>query len=600
MTTSISYSISIPDPASHWAEVELRLVDADALPEELQFHMAAWCPGSYLIRDYARHVSDIEVQGDDCPLPIAKVDKQVWQVERRGCRRLRVRYRLYCRELTVRTNHVDATHALLNGPATFLYLAELRHAPCGVSLSLPDELHWSIATALPFSNGEYRARDLDHLFDSPIHAGRFQRSEFVAAGVPFELVLWGEAVAGERTVEDLCRDLARVVAVHAARIGGELPFPRYQFHLLLAPGLYGGLEHSDCSTNLAAPTAMVGEKEYGDLLELLSHEFFHAWNGKRMFPRAFKQLDYGRENYTHCLWVVEGMTAYIDRHTLRAASCMSVGRYLEKVLEEWALLQGIPGRRRYSLEEASFDAWIKLYKPDESTINTSVSYYLKGGLVHLCLDLEIRKQTAGERSLADVFRHLWARYGRTGAGYPEELLPDFEQASGASLSDFFARFVSGREDPDLPAYLANAGVMVQPLWDRPEKYAHSSPGYLGAILESGSTRLASVLEGGPGQRGGLSPADELIACDGYRLEGEADLRRRIASRAPGTRVELALFRLGRLHQSSVELAESPPTRYAAVVEESASAAERACFRAWLGEEFPAPGVLATGNVARWI
>jgi predicted metalloprotease with PDZ domain len=601
MTASMTYSISLPHPESHWAHLELALSGIEALPEKLDLRMAAWCPGSYLVRDYARQVADLEAIGaDGGALAVEKIDKQTWRVERRGNERLRVRYRVYCHELSVRTNHVDGSHAFLHGPATFLYLDEARQTACSVRLALPPGRQWRVSTTLPMSGGEYRARDLDHLFDSPMHAGVVSSYELSAAGRPIELVIWGRPAPGERSVEDLCGDLTRVVEAHAARVGGTLPCERYLFLLMLAPGVYGGLEHSDCSANLGPPQAFSTEKDYGDLLELLSHEFFHLWNGKRIFPRAFERFDYTRENYTRCLWQVEGMTAYVDRHTLRAAGCMSVSRYLEKVLEEWAWLQAIPGRKRHSLEEASFDVWIKLYKPDEATVNTSVSYYLKGGLVHLCLDLEIRKQTLGERSLAVVLRHLWERYGRRGVGYPEELLPDFEQATGAALRDFFNRFVRGHEDPDLAHYLASAGLLLQALWDRPDKFKGTAPASLGVMLQPGTLRLASVLEGGPGQAAGLSPGDDLIAIDGYRLEGEPDLRRRVVARAPGSAVGVTLFRIGRLTTLEVELGASLPTRYQVVAGEGANAAERACYRAWLEDEFPAPGPLATCNIARWV
>jgi predicted metalloprotease with PDZ domain len=397
----------------------------------------------------------------------------------------------------------------------------------------------------------------------------------------------------------LATDLATVVDAHTARFGGA-PYDDYTFLLMLAPGAYGGLEHRASSANLNTPFAMASTSDYGDLLELLSHELFHAWNGKRLVPAGLAPLDYRAEQYTRCLWVIEGLTSYYDRYTLVRSGTMTVARYLEKLCDEWGRLQWTPGRAHHSLEEASFDAWVKLYQRHESNLNSSVSYYLKGGLVVLYMDLEIRRRTAGRVTLDDVVRALWRDYGASGTPYPEEVQPLFEEAAGIELGDLFDRLVRGRDDPDLAGALAAAGLELRATWDSSQTADGADPVWLGITLKSGA-RIGLVVDGGPAAAAGLSPGDELIAVDGRRVRTEGGLRKRLKLRRPGDRAEIALFRAGRLLTREVALAASPPTRYEIAALEAPSEAQQAFYSAWLGEDHPcADSVIAGATVGRFL
>lgn len=596
----LRYVVRLANPGRHVAEIELRFpADTDTVDVTLP----AWSPGSYLIRDYARFVRDLTVTAaDGTPRRAAKRDKSTWTLETAGARELIVRYTVYGHDLSVRTSHIDGSHALLHGPATFLYPTHLRSAPIDLVLEAPDG--WSLVTALapaPPAAAPWRlaAADIDELYDHPIHVGPV-RTYAVPAKLPVKLAVWGERAPGGAFDEHrLATDLGAVVDDHVARFG-EAPFPHYTFLLMLAHDAYGGLEHRASSVNLYGPYFAASRKSYENLLELLSHELFHAWNGKRIAPRPLLELDYAREAYTRCLWAVEGLTSHYDRYALRSAGRITGKSFLEKVLDDWARLQATPGRARHSLEAASFDAWIKLYRPDESNLNTTVSYYVKGGLAMVALDLQIRRRTEGVRSLDDVVRALWRRHGAPREPHPENLQPIFEEATGLSLDEVFERQIRGTEDPDLPGELLHVGLELRASSDPAQLADGASALWLGATLTG--AKVATVFEGGPAHAAGLSPGDEVIALDGFRAGSEGELRMLVGARRAGERAVLTVFRRHRLTEVPVLLGSAPPTRYEiATRPDPGPAAAR--YQQWLGEAYPPPsvGVLATlTTTARWV
>jgi predicted metalloprotease with PDZ domain len=553
----ISYRVRIADANAHLVEVEIQGAQKLAMP--------AWSPGSYLVRDYARNVRDFEGIGG----PARKLDKQTWEAKGDG-----LRYRVYAHEMTVRTSHVDAQHAFLHGPSVLMYAVGREREPCRIEIDVPSG--WQLVTALPRECSGY-----DQLADTPIEMARsLLRAKFDAAGRPHEIAICGTPDAPVAPTV-LAADVARIVEQAAAIFGG-VPYEKYLFLLHLAGGSgAGGLEHRDSSALIASPYSFRPRKKYEELLELFSHEHFHVWNVKRIRPRALGPFDYTRENYTRSLWVMEGVTSYYDRHLLVRAGLLSPKRYLEKLGEELARLRQTPGRFAQSLEESSFDAWIKFYKPDEATPNATVSYYLKGSLVAMAIDLEVRSKS--KRSLDDVMRLLWERYGRAPEGFHDDDVGSlFEEATGVDLGGLFGAHVKGRGELDLEKWLALAGLKVE----APEAEAgEPEGGWLGAQMReiAGRLTLASVLAGSPAERGGLCPNDEVVALDGFRVDDKA-LRERIASRAPGTRVRLSVFRREELVDVTVELGAKPPESYAIKPDPNASPEARALGNAWLGDK----------------
>lgn len=600
----LRYWVRVDTPARHTAEITLQFAPTGATTD---LTMPSWCPGSYLIRDYARYIRDLEVAGDGArPLPARKVDKATWRVDTAGVRELTVRYTLYGHDLTVRTNHIDDSHAFFHGPATFVFPTSHRAEPVEVEIAGP--AGWTLTTAMawdapagdaPAGDGvtTLRAATIDELYDHPIHLG-VSRTFAVPAKVPVRLVIWGErAPGGTFTEARLVEDLAAIVDDHVTRMG-EVPFPNYTFVLMLAHEGYGGLEHRASSVNLYHPHFAASRKAYDGLLELLSHELFHAWNGKRIAPAPLLDVDFTREAYTPCLWVMEGVTSHYDRFALRTSQRITARSFLDKVLDDWARLMATPGRARHSLEASSFDAWIKLYKPDESNLNTTVSYYLKGGLAMLALDLQIRRRTEGARSLDDVMRALWQRFGATGEPHPDDLQPVFEAATGLGLADVFDRQIRGTEDPELREELRHVGLELRASTDPAQTVDGATAVWLGATVAAG--KVTGVFDGGPAQAAGLSPGDELLAIDGFRATNEADVRSLAGTRRVGDRVAVHVFRRHRLVELALVLGAAPPTRYEIVgIAEPGAAGAR--YQAWLGEPHPGAVVLATiTTTARWV
>jgi predicted metalloprotease with PDZ domain len=510
---------------------------------------------------------------------------------------------VYGHDLTVRTNHIDGEHAFLHGPATFLVPSHLRTQPIELELTAPEGwtpvtgLGWSPpGVALPTPH-RFTAANIDELYDQPFHIGQV-RLYAVPAQIPVRLAVWGERAPGGLFDEPrLAADLGAIVDDHIARFGGAA-CPHYTFVLMLAHDAYGGLEHRASSVNLYHPHFAASRKHYEGLLELLSHELFHAWNGKRIAPRPLVEFDYAREAYTPCLWLMEGLTSHYDRLALRTSNRVTAKSFLEKVLDDWARLMATPGRRRHSLEAASFDAWIKLYKPDESNVNTTVSYYLKGGLAMFALDLQIRRRTEGARSLDDVLRLIWQRHGVTGEPHPDDLQPIFEEAAGISLVEVFDRQIRGTDDPELVEELRHVGLELRASADPAQIADGASAVWLGATI--GGSKVTGVYDDTPAAAAGLSPGDEIIAIDGFRVTSESELRSMAGTRRPGDFVELAVFRRARLVRLTLRLGAAPPTRYEiAGLPDAGPAAAR--YQAWLGEPHPGAQLLATvTTTARWV
>ncbi len=593
----LRFEVRLAAPHRHLVEVALRFA---AEGPRTSLALPAWCPGSYLIRDYARFVRDVEARAGDTVLAVRKTDKTSWEIETGGPAEITVRYAVYGHDLSVRTNHIDGDHAFLHGPATFLYPTHLRKSPVEVELFTPEG--WTLTSPMAWeptasSPQVLRAGDVDELYDHPIHVGRQMRSYAVPAKVPVKLAIWGERAPGGTFDEHrLTADLAAIVDDHIARLGA-VPFSNYTFLVMLAHDGYGGLEHRSSSVNLYHPHFAASRKAYESLLELLSHEHFHAWNGKRIAPQALVDFDYSREAYTPCLWVMEGLTSHYDRYALRTSNRITAKSFLDKLLDDWARLLATPGRSRQSLEQASFDAWIKLYKPDESNLNTTVSYYLKGGLAMTVLDLQIRRRST--KSLDDVLRLLWTRFGATGEPHPDNLQPIFEEATGLALDEVFDRQIRGTEDPDLAGELAALGLELRTIQDPGQLTDGASAVWLGATASG--IKITGVFDGSPAHAAGLSPGDEVIAVDGFRTTSDTELRTLIATRRPGDTLSLAVFRRHRLLALTITLTAAPPTRFeiAALPDPGAAAAAR--YQDWLHEAHPGAQTLATvTTTSRWI
>lgn len=585
------YALSMPEPETHLFHVRMEVPREGA--ERIRVAMPAWAPGSYLVRDFARHVQDFEAKdARGRPLDWRRVDKQTWEVDAGRGARVIVTYRVYANDLSVQASHLDVTHGFANGPSVFLYVDGRKDAPC--ALKVTPARGWHVDVALPSrGRGEYAATDYDHLADSPIECGTHRRIDFSVRGKPHRIALYGHGNEDEAQVE---RDLKRIVQEEEAIFGG-LPYDQYLFIVHLSDRARGGLEHRASNVSSVERFTFQPAKKYEDFLALEAHEFFHTWNVKRLRPAVLGPFDYSGETYTTLLWAMEGITSYYDHLVLVRAGLITEERYREFLAETITKLRQQPGRFKLSLDQSSFLTWVKLYKQDENWINTGVSYYLKGELIGLVLDLAIRDRTRGRKSLDDVMRALYEMYPATGPGIPEPhhggrdgWREAIEQVTGLSWRSFWRKYIEGTDEVDFERFLRTVGWDVAPLRkdDKPEEKAKkgdyaSAGGWLGVEARENEkrVRIAHVLAHSPAMRAGLNAEDELVALDGHHLRDKDALERRLRERAPGDRVRLHVIRRGELVEAEVTLGENPPEKWVVNEKKNATATQKRRRREWL-------------------
>jgi len=535
--SAIHYRIVPSDPAGHLFSVVLTVPAPDARGQI--FTLPAWIPGSYMIREFARNIVQIREESGGKKVALRKLDKHSWQAA--SCSgALTVHYEVYAWDLSVRAAHLDQTHGFFNGSSVFLCVAGQETATHIVEIHRPHGdgyAHWRVATSLPelgaqrYGFGSYVADDYDALIDHPVEMGVFALASFNAYGVPHDIV-----VSGQVPNLDLARlavDLKKVCTAQIALFDPErhrAPMQRYVFLTMAVGDGYGGLEHR-ASTALicaradlpstAAPQEM--SDGYRSFLGLCSHEYFHTWNVKRIKPAVFAPYDLQIENYTSLLWLFEGFTSYYDDLMLLRSGLIDEVAYFKLVAKTINNVLRGSGRSKQSVAESSFDAWTKYYRQDENAPNAVVSYYTKGSLIALALDLTMRAETKGKKTLDDVMRALWLRYGRDfyargkqggkriGITEPEaEAL--FDEISGLKLKRFFNRYVRGTEDLPLAQLLAPFGVRLS---DGRNK---GKPDLgLRGVRNGSFCKVANVYEGGAAHRGCVSAGDLLLALDGLRV-----------------------------------------------------------------------------------
>jgi predicted metalloprotease with PDZ domain len=588
------YRIAPLDAHAHLYEVAVTVDAPDRAGQ--RFSLPTWIPGSYLIREFARHFVAVRADAGGTPVALAKTAKNEWQAA--PCAGpLTLTAHVYAFDLSVRAAYLDATRGYFNGPCVFLCPAGRERAPCVVDIAQPQGAAfagWRVATTLPragappYGFGLYAAADYDELIDHPVTTGRFELAHFEAGGVPHDIAISGRHAAD---LPRLAADLARVCQWQIDLFGGA-PFPRYLFEVVAVGDGYGGLEHRS-STSLVCRRDELPHAgaegitdEYLNFLGLASHEYFHAWNVKRIKPAAFTPYDLARENYTRQLWAFEGITSYYDDLALARSGLIPPARYLELLGRTVTTVLRTPGRHAQSVAESSFDAWIKYYRQDENSGNAIVSYYAKGALVGCALDLTLRRD--GRASLDDLMRALWERYGRRDVGVPEDGIAVLaSELAGRDLTDFFARYVDGTEDPPLPELLASFGVAFHvraaaDAKDRGGKPGSGTPPRCTLGLRAGADRkLAFVRRDGPAARAGLSAGDTLVAVGGLKATPER-IAAVLAQRAPGDVVEVHAFRRDEFMTFAVTPAPAPDDTCWLTLAADAAPEALARRRGWLG------------------
>ncbi len=610
---AIRYQLSFPDRANHYVDVQMT-VETDPAAGELQVFMPVWTPGSYLVREYARHVDDLKAMDDASQsLAIRKTSKNTWTIAKGQAKRVVLSYRVYCNELSVRTNFVDAEFGILNGAATFLTCQPMLDKPHEVEVTLPQDWKRSV-TALPkTADGKphrYQADNFDTLVDSPILVGNPSLHPFTVGGVEHYLVNQG----GEEfwDGETAAADAARIVAEHQ-RMWGTVPYERYYFLNVIAES-GGGLEHDNSTVLMTSRWSFRVPKSYQRWLGLVSHEFFHAWNVRRLRPAGLEQYDYLGENYFEELWVAEGITSYYDELAVVRCGLTSQKDYLAALSKHIKDLQTAPGRLRQSLQQSSHDAWIKFYRPDENSANSSVNYYTKGAVVAFLLDAEIRQKTDNAKSLDDVMRILWSEFAEKQKGYTNaDVLAIVERVTNQQFDEWFQQAIYGTDELQYKTALEWYGLKFKSTADdKPEAASDAAAGktassdsaasdkaasdkagsesetskpsekvYLGLSSDTsgGIATVRRVVEGSSAAKAGINVGDELIALDGYRLSGSIDDR--LAQYRPGQTVQLLVARRGKLLELDVQLtADTQPSWTIELVKEP-SEQQKKSLNDWL-------------------
>lgn len=583
---TITYVVDCTDPARHVYHITLTLHQLAPGPHDLM--LPVW-GAAYEVRDFSRHLFGVVVSDPSgAEVAVQKTAKNRWHFEAPWSS-VTVTYHVYAHDLVVEASHLDATHAYWSGHTLFFIIDGVRNAPVDLFVRVPRG--WHISTGLDPVSDEphhFRAPNYDHLADCPVEAGTHPRYVFHVAGKPHEIVLWGH---GNEDPEQLVRDVRRIVETASSMFGG-LPYEHYTFIVHLTEG-GGGVEHRNSTTCQTSPLSFKPWSRYKRVLNLFAHEFFHLWNVKRIRPDVLDEPDYSQEVYTPLLWAMEGVTSYYAPLLLRRANLYSLEDYYETLAGAMKSLESKPGRRVMSVAEASFDTWMANYDRGPDVANRAISYYLKGSLVGFVLDMEIRRRTNNRRSLDDVLRLLYDRYGAHGVGFPESAYREAaEEVSGGSLGPFFRRYVDGVDELPLEAALRTAGLALHRTHSHPDKRegepAHV-PAWLGVEFSArpSSQTIATVLNPGPAA-GVLYPGDEVVALDGLCVETAIALEDRIGSDwSPGDRVTVHVFRRGRLEALTVALGAAPPSRYEIRPAHPATGGQRDTFLSWLGAEFPA-------------
>jgi predicted metalloprotease with PDZ domain len=546
----VAYTLSFPAPATHYLEVEATIPTGGR--PDLDLMMPVWTPGSYLVREHSRHVEAVRATGPDGRvLPIEKIAKNRWRVVTTGADAIALTYRVYAREMSVRTNWVDARFALINGAGTFITPIDGLDRPHHVRVTLPPAWRSAISGMPPATTAQsFVAEDFDTLVDSPIVAGNPSVHDFKVEGVPHTLV--NVLDDGTWDVGRSLTDLEKIIG-HYSRMMGGLPYERYViFNLLTDTG--GGLEHHNSTVLMASRGATSTRRRYVSWLSLASHEIFHAWNVKRLRPIELGPFDYEAENYTRSLWVAEGLTEYYADLALRRAGITSDEEYLVELSNLIGTLQTTPGRFIHAVEESSFDAWIRQYRPDENSPNVTISYYTKGAVIGFVLDAAIRRSSDGRRSLDDVMRVAFQRFSGARGFTPAEFREVVSEVAGADLSEILRRLLESTDEIDYREALDWFGLRF--VAAAPATMA-GTPAWQGLRLRQEGDRLmvTQVRRGTPAYGSGINVGDQLLAVNDARVDPDR-WRTMMDRHPPGEPVTVLVARRG--EQMRFTLRVGPP------------------------------------------
>jgi predicted metalloprotease with PDZ domain len=583
----IDFEVSFKEPQAHYAEVEMNMVGINA-KDYVDLKMPVWTPGSYLVREFAKNVEAFSATANGKPVKAEKVNKNTWRVHNVKANSLKVNYRVYAFEISVRTAFIDESHAFLSSAGIFMYPEGMLKSPSTVKI-IPYGKWDKVSTGLEPVSGQkftYRASDFDILFDSPIEVGNQDIFDFTAAGVKHEVAMYG---GGNYDKERLKVDMAKIVE-QATAIFGENPNKHYTFIVHNYAQASGGLEHLNSTVLGASRNAYGTEKGYKAFLSLVAHEYFHLWNVKRLRPIALGPFDYNNENYTTNLWTAEGFTSYYENKLLIRAGVTNETACITDLLGGIGTVMNTPGAKVQSASSSSFDAWIIGYRPNENSKNSAISYYSKGEVIGLLMDLEIANATKGNKSLDDVMKAMYVEGKTLKRGYTDaEFKAMVEKISGINFTKFWAKYIDGTDDIEYAKYFAYAGIDVLA-----ENATPNKP-YTGAALTAAkSITVSSVRRNSPAWVEGLNVNDEILAVDGSSIAEEMknvklpnpaltlETLPALSKKQIGEVLMLKVKRDGLEREISLTLKENPNIRLKSTINEVATPLQLAVRKRWLG------------------
>jgi len=571
----VSYEVSFKEPQAHYADVEM---DISGISKDyIDVKMPVWAPGSYLIREFSKNVEGFTAADVKKQLRTEKLTKNTWRVYTGKSKSVQIKYSIYAFEVSVRTAFIDATHAFLSPTGIFMYPDKQLALESTVKI-IPFEGWSKVSTGLPAVAGEkftYKAKNYDILFDSPIEVGNQDVFEFMAAGVKHEVAMYG---GGNYNADRLKVDMAKVVE-QATAIYGENPNKNYTFivHNFSRGG--GGLEHLNSTVLGASRDGYSTERGYNGFLNLVAHEYHHLWNVKRLRPVALGPFDYENENYTTDLWIAEGFTAYYENKFMLRAGFITPEEFVGTLTAAVSAVVNTPGAKVQSASEASFDAWIKYYRPNENSNNTTVSYYSKGEIVGMLMDLEIAHATKGAKSLDDVMKAMYLQCKSTGKGYTDaEYKAMVEKISGISFTDFWAKYVNGTYAVEYGKYLGFAGIAVEDL------NAGKNIPYLGLATKrtEGHILISAVSRNSGAWIAGLNVGDEVLSVDGIAAEPVVEKTSSFIDKKAGDIITVKVKRDDRDMDIKVTLKATPNVRLSPSVAAGVTDGQKLVLKKWMG------------------
>jgi predicted metalloprotease with PDZ domain len=568
----IRYTLRFPAPHTHYVEVEAAIPTSGRA--EVEVYMATWTPGSYLIREYQRHVEAVSAAAGARALDVVKTTKNRWKITTGGAASVTLRYQVYGREMTVRNNWVESAFAMLNGAPTFITLVERAARPHEIRIELPAAWR-QVETALePIAGAAnaFRAPDFDTVVDSPIIIGNPVTREFTVDGKRHSVVFEGDTALID--IDRVAADVRKIVDQGRA-VMGSLPYPHYKFMTMVTEAS-GALEHKNSYLGMTNRFATRSRGAYLSFISTLAHEYFHAWNVKRLRPVELGPFDYENENYVKTLWIAEGFTDYYADLLNKRAGIETRDEYLNALSNQIEQVQTVPGRLVTPVNMASFDTWIKQYRPDENTANMSVNYYPKGAVIAFLLDAKIRKATSGARSLDTGMQWAMQRYSGEQGYTPEQFYAVMSEAAGTDLKGWFAKTAESAEELDYSEALDYYGLRFRPVDPR------GAGAYIGGGTRNDAGRLVitSVRRGTPAIAAGLNVDDEILAIDDVRVRADG-LAARLAQYQPGDRIAVLVARRDRLMRIDVTLGADPGRPWRLEPQPNATAEQTARLHALL-------------------